>query len=359
MPQEGKRGEENMPRRLTWVKMAIGGYEFFKYLTRGGLLNINLEVTKRCNARCTFCDYWKEGISPELKDYVPIVKKLKPLSVSLTGGEPLLRQDLAQVIASLRTSSAFLFISLITNGSLLTLERGLELWRAGLDELLISVDYLDERHDRDRGLPGLAGHILSVASSLRRAGVNLFFNVVLKSGNYREIPKILKQTSKMGIKVSLSTYNCWKVKNEDPMVPKGELLALEGVITELKHLKKHVDTLITSEYYLDKIPEFFEKRGIPGCTAGLNWVQVTPDGLIKRCSDHPVAGHFSEWHQGFFKPARCDRCWYSCRGAAQEPWTLKRFLDMARAHYIVNDEERRSGRVTFIGGHWGERKNID
>ncbi|MGD0625361.1 MAG: radical SAM protein [Thermodesulfobacteriota bacterium] len=319
-----------MPRRLTRVEMAIGGYKFFKYITQGGLLNINLEVTKRCNARCNFCDYWKEGSSSELQDYVPVVKKLKPLSVSLTGGEPLLRRDLAQVIASLRRSFGFLFISLVTNGSLLTVERGSELWKAGLDELSISLDYLDERHDRDRGLPGLAEHILSVASSLRAAGVNLCFSVVLKSGNYREVHKILSQTSKMGIKVSLSTYNCWRIKNEDPMVPKDELLALAGVIAELKHLKKQQDPLTTSEYYLDKIPEFFEKRGIPGCTAGLNWIQVTPDGMIKRCSDHPVAGHFSEWHRGFFKPTRCDRCWYSCRGAAQEPWTLKRFLGMAK-----------------------------
>jgi len=310
--------------------MTIGGYKFLKYLTRGGLLNINLEVTKRCNARCNFCDYWKEGISPELKDYVPIVKKLKPLSVSLTGGEPLLRQDLTQLIGSLRRSFGFLFISLITNGSLLTLKRGLELWQAGLDELSISLDYFDERHDRDRGLPGLAGHILSVASSLRSAGVNLCFNVVLKSGNYREAPNILNQASKMGIKVSLSTYNCWKIRNEDYMLSKGELLELDGVIKDLRDLKKQPDMLTTSVYYLDKIPEFFEKRGIPGCTAGLNWIQVTPDAMIKRCSDQPVAGHFSEWHRGFFKPTRCDRCWYSCRGAAQEPWTWNRFVDMAK-----------------------------
>lgn len=310
--------------------MAVGGYKFFKYLTRGGLMNINLEVTKRCNALCNFCDYWREETTSELKDYVPVVKKLKPLSVSLTGGEPLLREDLALVIASLRKSFSFLFISLITNGSLLTVERGLELWKAGLDELSISLDYLDERHDRDRGIEGLSEHILSVASSLRAAGVNLCFNVVIRSGNYREVDKILFRASKMGIKVSLSTYNCWRIGNEDHMIPKDDLLALEGIIAEVKHLKKQRDTLTTSEYYLDRIPEFFEKRGIPGCTAGLNWIQVTPDGMIKRCSDHPIAGHFSEWHRGFFEPTSCERCWYSCRGAAQEPWSLGRFLDMAR-----------------------------
>ncbi len=315
---------------MTPAEMAIGGYRFLKYLTQGGLLNINLEVTKRCNARCNFCDYWKEETSSESIDYVPVVKKLKPLSVSLTGGEPLLRRDLVEVIASLRRSFGFLFISLVTNGSLLTPERGLELWRAGLDELSISLDYLDERHDRDRGIPGLVEHILSVVPSLKTAGVNLCFNVVIKSGNYQEIPKTLDQAAKMGIKVSLSTYNCWRTNNEDPMIKKDELLALEGLIRELRHLKKRQDTLTTSEYYLEKIPEFFGKRGIPGCTAGLNWIQVTPDGMIKRCSDHPVAGHFSMWRNGLFTQTSCDRCWYSCRGAAQEPWTLKRFLTMAK-----------------------------
>ena len=315
---------------MTPAEMAIGGYRFFKYLTQGGLQHINLEVTKRCNAHCNFCDYWKEETSSELKDYVPVVKKLKPLSVGLTGGEPLLRRDLVDVIASLRRSLGFLFISLVTNGSLLTPERGLELWRAGLDKLLISLDYLDERHDRDRGIPGLVEHILSVVPSLKTAGVNLGFNVVIKSGNYQEIPKILDQASKMGIKVSLSTYNCWRTNNEDPMIKKDELPALEGLIRQLRHLKKRQDTLTNSEYYLEKIPDFFTKRGIPGCTAGLNWIQVTPDGMIKRCSDHPATGHFRMWHKGLFKRTSCDRCWYSCRGIGQEPWTLKRFLINAK-----------------------------
>ena len=49
-----------MSRRLTRTEMLFGGYKFFKYLAVGGLLSVNLEVTKRCNAHCNFCDYWKE-----------------------------------------------------------------------------------------------------------------------------------------------------------------------------------------------------------------------------------------------------------------------------------------------------------
>ncbi len=303
---------------------------FLKYLTRGGLLNVNLEVTKRCNARCDFCDYWKEEHTPEMDDYVDVVRKLRPLSVSLTGGEPLLREDLARVIASLRRSFGFLFISLITNGSLLTVERGLELWKSGLDELSISLDYLDERHDRDRRLPGLAGHVLSVAPDLTAAGVNLCFNVVIKRENYQEVPRILRHASKMGVKISLSTYNGWRVNNQQHMIDQDHLPALEGVIMEMRNLKRQTDTLTTSEYYLDRIPEFFQKREVSGCTAGLNWIQVTPDGMIKRCSDQPISGHYTQWRRGFFNPTLCSHCWYSCRGAAQEPWTWKRFLGMAK-----------------------------
>jgi MoaA/NifB/PqqE/SkfB family radical SAM enzyme len=319
-----------MARKLSFPEMTIGGYKFFRYLVGGGLLNINLEVTKRCNARCNFCDYWKVKTVPELKDYVPVIKKLKPLSVSLTGGEPLLRKDLTEIIASLRQNFKFLFISLITNGALLTTERGVELWKAGLDELSISLDYLDERHDHGREIPGLTEHICAIVPDLKAAGVKLCFNIVVKRDNFQEIPEILSQASKMGVFVSLSTYNCWRVHNESHMIKKEDLLNLQKIIEEVKRLKKILGNFTTSEYYLNKIPEFFEKRGLPGCTAGLNWIQVTPDGMIKRCSDHSIAGHFMEWRKGFFKPTTCDRCWYSCRGAAQEPWTMKRFIGMAR-----------------------------
>jgi MoaA/NifB/PqqE/SkfB family radical SAM enzyme len=311
-------------------EMAVGGLKFFGYLLKGGLFNINLEVTKRCNARCDFCDYWKEKTSAELSDYVPIVRKLNPLSVSLTGGEPLLREDLAQIIASLRQNFGFLFISLITNGWLLTFERGMELWEAGLDEFSISLDYLDERHDEGRRLPGLTRHILSVAPQLRAAGVKLCFNVVMKRGNYMEVPRIIKHAADMDINVSVSTYNCWRTNNRTHMPDTDELECVKSIVDELKQLKRSHGNLTTGEYYLDRIPEFFESGGIPGCTAGLNWIQVTPDGMVKRCSDHPVAGSFHEWRRDFFKPSDCARCWYSCRGAAQEPMTFKRFVDMAK-----------------------------
>lgn len=319
-----------MGRKLTVAEMISGGHKFFRYLMRGGLMNINLEVTKRCNARCGFCDYWKIKAPVELRDYVPVVKKLSPLSVGLTGGEPLLRDDLANLIAGLRHNFGFLFIGLITNGYLLSQERGIELWSAGLDELSISLDYLDERHDRERGLAGLTEHILSVVPKLRSAGVSLCFNVVIKRQNFREVPNIIRRAADMGVKVSLSTYNSWRVDNESHMVLTDELSMLGDVIEEIKSLRRSLGNISTGEYYLNQVARFFADRAVPGCTAGVNWVQVTPDGMIKRCSDHPIACNFTNWHEGYFDRTDCTQCWYSCRGAAQEPWTVNRFLAEAK-----------------------------
>lgn len=319
-----------MSRGLTRKEMLIGGYKFFRYLAKGGIFFINLEVTKRCNAHCNFCDYWKEKPPQELKDYVSVVEKLKPLSVGLTGGEPLLREDLPDLIASLRRNFGFLHISLITNGSLLTKEKGLELFEAGLDELAISVDYLDSRHDEGRGLPGLTKHIIAVAPELAATGVDLSFNLVIKSGNYKEVPQIVRRCAELGIKVSVSTYNCWRTNNRSHMIERDELQALADVIEELKEIKRTLGNLASSHFYLERIPDFFENMGIAGCTAGLNWIQVTPDGMIKRCSDNPEAVHFSKWRERFFEPTDCNRCWYGCRGGAQEPWSIQRFIEKSK-----------------------------
>ena len=66
------------------------------------LFSLNLEVTKRCNAHCNFCDYWKTTNEDAIKDFTPIVQKLDPLSLVITGGEPLLRDDLVEIIRTIK-----------------------------------------------------------------------------------------------------------------------------------------------------------------------------------------------------------------------------------------------------------------
>ena len=57
---------------------------------------LNLEVTKKCNARCDFCDYWQTQHEERLYDYSDLIKKINPLVVMVTGGEPMLRKDIVE-----------------------------------------------------------------------------------------------------------------------------------------------------------------------------------------------------------------------------------------------------------------------
>ena len=141
---------------------------------------------------------------------------------------------------------------------------------------------------------------------------------------------MLERAGALRIKVSLSTYNGWRINNNSHMLGFEDLPALRQVLNSVKALKQRRNNMTSGEYYLDRIPEYFQHQGIPKCTAGLNWVQVTPDDMIKRCSDQPVACHWSQWRPGLLEPTDCERCWYSCRGAAQEPWTWRRLVEMSR-----------------------------
>src|SRR4051812_38264223 len=104
-----------------------------------------IEVTKRCNAFCDFCPYWKDHRRNELTDYTPIVEKMKPFCVTFTGGEPLLRRDIVEVVRKVNATPARPYTALLTNGWLLSPERARALRAAGLEQVSISVDYVGEQ----------------------------------------------------------------------------------------------------------------------------------------------------------------------------------------------------------------------
>src|SRR3990167_3959939 len=91
------------------------------YYVRGKLTHkpklLNLEFTKHCNAKCSFCACWQVESPGELQDYSDVVKRFKPLVCSVSGGEPLLRHNYDQLLAGIRPHCHYLMI--ITNGALL------------------------------------------------------------------------------------------------------------------------------------------------------------------------------------------------------------------------------------------------
>jgi MoaA/NifB/PqqE/SkfB family radical SAM enzyme len=319
-------------QKISFKDVLQGTRKFLLMKAGRALFSVNLEVTRRCNARCSFCDYWQaKGQEHRLDDYAPVIRHLDPLHLTITGGEPLLRSDLEQIIRKIKEKATFVYMNMITNGSLLTVERALALWRAGLNQLSVSLDFPDERHDEQRGLPGLWRHLAEVLPQLARTEMdNLSLNTVIMRDNVDDLLDIARIAEEWGFRVSYSTYNPFKNENPDHLITLGQMKALEEMVEGLVLWKRKHRNITNSDFYLNNIPLYFRRGGIPDCLAGRKWVQVSPDGALRRCSDKELLGDWWEFKPNQVPLTPCMECWYACRGEAEAPLGVRRIVELNR-----------------------------
>lgn len=291
---------------------------------------LNIELTKRCNARCRFCSCWRVDSPDELTDYSPIVKKFRPVVVSVSGGEPLMRKDYAQLLRGIRPWCHYLAI--ITNGRLLNAERARTLVDAGVDQICVSLDYLGKKHDEARRVDGLYDHLAEQIPALTRAGYRIALNTIIMESNLDEVLPIAYRAREWGAMVSFSAYCSLKRDNDEDMIAQRRYSQLVGIIAELRRLKRELGHIKNSDYYLRKIPPYFRDGYVPGCRAGVKWLQVTPDGYLQQCSEMPRLCHYTEYRRELVRPVACQKCWYTCRGEAEaQPLAPQRLLELIRA----------------------------
>lgn len=291
---------------------------------------VHFEVTLRCNARCSFCDYWKTDASAkatELTSFTDAAKRFKPMLVTWTGGEPTLRKDLEDLVAGVDRAIDLKYTTLITHGAMLTPERARSLWQAGVDQFNISLDYLDERHDQARGIPGLVRRILDTTASLRERGVNVRFNTVIKNDNLDQLMPIVQEAQRLRAGVNFSVYTDLKNGNGAHRLGAESQQALDAVIAELLAFKRRRRGVITnSDYYLETIPQWTRGAMREPCQSGIRTIHIDPIGHVKRCPDFPTDFHWKDFRR--YEPIRCDKCYYACRGEAQAPLRPSRVLDV-------------------------------
>ncbi|MBK7908446.1 MAG: radical SAM protein [Gemmatimonadetes bacterium] len=291
---------------------------------------VTFEVTMRCNASCAFCDYWKtspEMKAKELASFVDAAKAFDPMIVTFSGGEPLLRKDLEEIVDGVDRAIAYKWMTLITHGAMLTPERARSLWDAGIGQFSVSLDYLDERHDRARGIPGLTARILANAERIRAAGMTVRFNTVIKDDNLDDVMPLVQHAAAMRVGVNLSVYTDFKNGNPAHLLRPEHQARLEALVRELLAFKRERRGIISnSDHYLEQIPRYARGEMKEPCLSGQDTVHIDPYGGIRRCPDFPVDGHWTEY--AGYAPIACDKCYYACRGEAQAPLRADRFLDL-------------------------------
>jgi len=311
------------------VALFLGKYAWLTARRRPVL--VHFEVTQRCNARCGFCDYWKTDASAradELASYADAARYFNPMLVTFTGGEPTLRRDLEAIVAEVHRAISLKYITLITHGAMLSPERAASLWAAGVNQFNISLDYLDERHDQARGIPGLAARILDVIPAMRARGIdNIRFNTVIKNDNFDQALEIARTAEALGVGVNFSVYTDAKNGNRDHLIGPEHLAEAEHVVRELLAVKRRRRGIITnSDYYLEQIPRYLRGEMREPCRSGIRTIHIDPSGRVKRCPDFPTDFHWRDFTQ--YKPIDCNACYYACRGEAQAPLRLSRIRDV-------------------------------
>jgi MoaA/NifB/PqqE/SkfB family radical SAM enzyme len=283
---------------------------------------VHFEVTMRCNARCGFCDYWKTDPATrdeEVKSFADAARFFDPMLITFTGGEPLLRRDLEELVAAVVRSVRLKYVMLITHGGMLSVERARSLWDAGINQFNVSLDYLDGRHDTARGIPGLTAKIFDALPRMREVGIdNVRFNTVIKNDNLDQILPIVRRADELGFGVNLSVYTDAKNGNGAHLLGNAQLAEVDALVAELLAYKRARRGVITnSDYYLEQIPRYVRGEMREPCRSGIRTIHVDPTGRVKRCPDFPTDFHWTEWRG--YQPIDCNACYYACRGEAQAP----------------------------------------
>lgn len=270
-------------------------------------------LTKRCNLECAHC-YIAAGpaqrvtgelstsecrrIADEILDLNP-----SPLFV-LSGGEPLVRDDLEDIAAHASGRGATVVVG--TNGTGLTTGRIASLQAAGVTGVAISIDSLDERyHDRFRHGGGALGDTLAAVDRLQEARLDFIVQTTLTSANRAEVRRLVEWSSDKGA-VSFNLYflvatgrgeRMAGLSPEENDAVLAELVALEREQRGRMLVRSKCQPQLMRHVH-ESDPESPLLNYGTRCPCGVQYCRITPDGKVTPCPYLPeVAGDLR--HQSF------------------------------------------------------------
>lgn len=271
-------------------------------------------VTYRCNAHCQMCHVWKnpskieEEISPEVIDKIPPGYK----RLNITGGEPMLRKDVAEIVAVLDKKTDGLEIS--TNGYFT--DRIVNIAKKFPNiHIRVSIEGLPKLNDELRGIKDGFDHGLRTVLRLKEIGLrNVGFGMVISDKNVKDLLDLYHLMAFMDMEFANATlHNSFYFFKDDNKIDNLE------VVTE--EMQKFIRVLLTSKrknlgmvikdwfraYFNFGLLDHMEgnTRLLP-CTAGIDSFLLDPYGNVLACngSDEP-------WIMGNLKERDFDEIWHS------------------------------------------------
>ena len=266
----------------------------------GAPLALLAELSHRCPLRCPYCsnplELERAGAELDTATWQRIFSEaaaLGVLQVHFSGGEPLVRRDLAALVR--HANGVGLYGNLITSGVLLDRERLQELVEAGLEHVQLSVqDTEAESADRIAGLAGAHQKKLAVARLVREAGLPLTLNAVVHRQNLERLPQLIALALALGagrIEVAHVQYYGWALANRRALLPTAAQLDRATAIVEEARIR--LKGVLTIDYV---VPDYYARRP-KACMGGWGrqFLNVSPAGKVLPC-------HAAESLTGFHFP---------------------------------------------------------
>ncbi|MBN2288055.1 MAG: radical SAM protein [Candidatus Glassbacteria bacterium] len=309
---------------------------------------VSFEMTYSCPANCRHCDMG--GMVEEEKligpnDYRRLMRTLKPVIVQISGGEPLLREDLTEIMTAIKPRGKHVpYLIVVSNGWLLTREKYLALREAGMNQLSLSLCFPDSRHDEWRRLKGLYDHLDRLVPELASLGHDdIVLNSAITHENMPHIMDLVHNAARWGVSISFSAYSILRTGERKYTIEKPEdLEVLRQQLDALKEYKaSNCGSILNADFNIDGTYDFFKYQEIKPCSAGQRFLVVTPGGYLKPCSMHEKNyTSLRQIRREFVPNNDCGGCYVSIRSYLDKslPGLLKEYL---KAHSFRNGKNKR------------------
>jgi cyclic pyranopterin phosphate synthase len=273
------------------------------------ITDLRVSITDRCNYRCVYCRTGNEGAlysDLPLADYLRLVKVFVSLGIEkvrITGGEPLLRKgvvDLVRDLAQLRTlDEQPLDLAITTNGHLLA-DLALPLKQAGLSRITVSMDAVDPvRFAQITRVSNGFDHVLGGIRAARRAGLDpVKVNCVLLRGfNENQIVEFARFSREEGVTVRFIEFMPLeedRVWSPEVVVRMDEILEALNSFRPVRQLPNALSETARRYTFDDGIGEIgiIAPVSHPFC-GHCSRIRLTSDGKIRTCLfslfDHDLA----------------------------------------------------------------------
>jgi MoaA/NifB/PqqE/SkfB family radical SAM enzyme len=282
---------------------------------------VSFEVTDACTCWCKHCDHGgprDESRNLKPADYRRYMEALRPCVVQVSGGEPLMRDDVVEIVRGIKNGSTLPYTILVSNWSLMTQEKYLALRAAGVDQFSVSLDFPDKRHDDFRVYPGLYSHLEDLIPRLAKLGHDdIVLNSCITTENLGEIEAIADKAREWGVNLCYSAYSARRTGCRDYFPSSPEQLAELGARLDRVELRRDsTNWIVNSPSTLAATRQYFANGGTPGCKAGQRFLVVTADGALQPCSMQFQRYRLEDraaMIDEFTATNQCDECYVSIR----------------------------------------------